>query len=113
MAHDGFAATPKPPYYAVIFTSRRKEGDSGYLAMFEKMLDLAVQQPGYLGREAARDASGFGIHLIYYQNEASIVAWKNNAQHLVAQKLGQERWYTHYEMRVAKVEHAYGGPEGR
>ena len=28
-------------------------------------------------------------------------------------KLGIERWYEHYELRVAKVERAYSGPEGR
>ena len=106
----GFANTPEPPYYAVIFSSRRKEGDNGYQAMFEAMLNLAVEQPGFLGREAARDSNGFGVHVIYYKDEASILAWKNHAQHLVAQRLGRERWYSHYELRVAKVERAYSGP---
>ena len=29
------------------------------------------------------------------------------------EKLGKERWYSHYELRVARVERAYDGPEGR
>ena len=113
MIHPGFAATPEPPYYAVIFTSKRTDTEQGYPAMFEAMLKLAVEQPGYLGREAARDASGFGVHVIYYKDEASILAWRNNTQHRGAQQLGRERWYSHYEMRVAKVERSYAGPEGR
>ena len=113
MSYTGFATTPEPPYYAVIFTSRRTEGDNGYDAMMDVIANLSVEQPGYLGRESARTADGFGITVIYYKDEASIVAWKANAKHLAAQKIGKQRWYSHYEMRVAKVERAYSGPEGR
>ena len=42
-----------------------------------------------------------------------IRAWKQNSEHLVAQRRGNEQWYAHYELRVAKVERAYSGPEGR
>ena len=30
---EGFAKTPEPPYYAVIFTSQRKPADEGYAAI--------------------------------------------------------------------------------
>ena len=109
---DGFAKTPEPPYYAVIFTSKRTEGDHGYEAMAQAMFDLALTQPGCLGAESARE-NGLGITVAYFTDEASIVNWKANARHLVAQRLGKERWYSHYELRVAKVERDYSGPEGR
>ncbi|MBT2130405.1 antibiotic biosynthesis monooxygenase family protein [Aliiroseovarius lamellibrachiae] len=54
-----------------------------------------------------------GITVSYWKDEASIAAWKAQAKHLVAQKMGIEQWYAHYELRVAKVERAYSGPEGR
>ena len=106
----GFAKTPEPPYYAVIFTSQRTEGDHGYEAMAQAMFDLALKQPGCLGAESARDTGGLGITVAYFTDEAAISAWKQNAEHLVAQRLGKERWYSHYELRIAKVERAYGGP---
>jgi heme-degrading monooxygenase HmoA len=109
----GFATTPEPPYYAVIFTSKRTDGDHGYNAMMDVIVPLSTAQAGYLGRESARLDNGFGITVIYYKDEASILAWKNQEKHLVAQKLGKQRWYEHYEMRVCKVERAYSGPEGR
>jgi heme-degrading monooxygenase HmoA len=109
----GFAKTPAPPYYAVIFTSKRTEGDNGYNAMMDVMAPLSAEQPGYLGRESARTADGFGVTVIYYKDEAAILAWKNDKKHLVAQEIGRQRWYEHYEMRVCKVERAYAGPEGR
>jgi heme-degrading monooxygenase HmoA len=109
----GFAKTPEPPYYAVIFTSKRTPGDHGYAAMADAMTELALKQPGNLGAESARGADGLGITVSYWQDEASIKAWKAVASHLAAQKLGKERWYDHYELRVAKVERCYSGPEGR
>jgi heme-degrading monooxygenase HmoA len=100
------AKTPEPPYYAVIFTSLRTEGDNGYGAMAALMEELAAKQPGYLGIESAR--SGLGITVSYWADEAAIAAWKANVQHAAAQKLGQERWYANYHLRIAKVERAYG-----
>jgi heme-degrading monooxygenase HmoA len=110
---EGFAGTPVPPYYAVIFTSQRTEDDNGYDAMAGAMFELALTQPGCLGAESARGPSGLGITVAYFTDEASIQAWKQNSRHLVAQRLGKERWYSRYELRVAKVERAYSGPEGR
>jgi heme-degrading monooxygenase HmoA len=108
-----FATLPAPPYYIVAFSSLRHEGDEGYAAMADAMGALAAQQPGYLGAESVRGADGFGITNSYWANEASLIAWKEVAKHLLAQKLGKQRWYRHYALRIAKVERAYSGPEGR
>jgi len=109
----GFAQTPDPPYYAVIFTSQRTDDDQGYDAMAAAMFELAARQPGCLGAESARGPNGLGLTVAYFTDEAAILAWKQNSQHLVAQRLGKERWYSHYELRVAKVERAYSGPAER
>ena len=101
-----FADTPQPPYTAVIFTSVRTEGDNGYGAMAEAMNELAAQQPGYLGMEAARD--GLGITVAYFRDEASARAWKNVADHREAQRLGREQWYAGYRLRIATVTRDYG-----
>ena len=107
----GLARTPEPPYYAVIFTSQRSTADAaGYAAMAERMATLAAQQPGYLGAESARDAHGLGITVSYWRSEADIAAWKAQAEHLEAQRLGHERWYAGFELRVARVERAYSMP---
>ncbi|MBP7451946.1 MAG: antibiotic biosynthesis monooxygenase [Ottowia sp.] len=107
-----FAPTPEPPYYAVIFTSTRTPGDAGYDAMATRMAELAAQQPGYLGAESVRNAAGEGITVSYWRDEASIVAWKRQTEHLAAQHLGMTQWYAHYQLRVARVERAYGRPAG-
>lgn len=108
-----FANTPPTPYYAVIFTSLLSENDEGYEAMGNSISELALKQPGCLGAESVRDSERLGITVSYWKDEASISAWKQLAKHLVAQRLGIERWYSHYHLRVAKVERDYTGPDGR
>ncbi|MGC5325963.1 antibiotic biosynthesis monooxygenase family protein [Brevibacillus sp. SYSU BS000544] len=99
-----FANTPNPPYYAVIFSSVRSEGDNGYSEMGDRMVELAKQQPGFLGVESVRDASGFGITVSYWESEEAIKAWKDNAEHRVAQAKGKAEWYQNFITRVCKVE---------
>ena len=104
------ARTPEPPYYAVIFTSLRTAVDDGYGAMADRMLELASQQPGFLGVESTRGTNGLGITVSYWSTLESIAAWKANAEHRVAQNTGHRKWYEHFETRIARVERAYTGP---
>lgn len=103
-----FANTPKPPYFAVIFTSLRKPGDGGYSVMAERMLELAAQQPGYLGVESVRDANGVGITVSYWSSLDAIRDWKVVSEHRAAQELGRSQWYEAYRVRVCRVEQEYG-----
>jgi heme-degrading monooxygenase HmoA len=76
MNPNSIAKTPEPPYYAVIFTSLRTEGDRGYGHMAERMFELAAQQPGFLGVESAHTADGLGITVSYWASEEAIAAWR-------------------------------------
>jgi heme-degrading monooxygenase HmoA len=108
MSMPAFARTPEPPYYAVIFLSQRASGDKGYGEMAEKMMALASRQPGFLGAESVRGADGFGITVSYWASAEAIADWKADIEHAAAQAMGKDVWYEHYEIRVAKVERAYG-----
>ncbi len=100
------ANTPDPPYYAVIFTSLKTDAEEGYITMSDRMVELAMQQPGYLGHESARD--GIGITVSYWQSLDSIKQWKLNTEHLFAQQQGRQQWYSHYKTRICLVERDYG-----
>jgi len=102
------ARTPEPPYYAVIFTSRRTAGDRGYGEMAARMVALAAQQPGFLGVESTRDANGLGITVSYWESLESIRAWKAVDEHLAAQQAGRQTWYGEFQVRIARVERACG-----
>ncbi|TAI47752.1 antibiotic biosynthesis monooxygenase family protein [Flagellimonas allohymeniacidonis] len=93
------------PYYAVIFTNTRTQGDHGYGEMAKEMEELARQQPGYLGFESARDE--LGISISYWESLEAISQWKANLDHSFAQKRGIEQWYSWYKVRVCLVEREY------
>jgi len=99
------AKTPEPPYYAVIFTSERTEGDNGYSEMADRMVQLAQKQEGFLGLESARKE--IGISVSYWKDLESIRKWKQNADHLEAQQKGKSSWYKSYKTRIAKIERDY------
>jgi heme-degrading monooxygenase HmoA len=99
------AKTPSPAYYAVIFTSRLRDGVEGYAAMSARMKELAARQPGYLGLESARGE--VGITVSYWKDLQSIKAWKAHLEHLQAQAAGREKWYSTFKVRIARVERDY------
>jgi len=100
------ANTPKPPYYAVIFSSIKNNNDEGYNIMAKKMDELARLQVGFLGIESAREE--IGVTVSYWENVEAIQQWKNNVSHIEAQLKGKTDWYNTYKVRIAKVEREYG-----
>lgn len=99
------AKTPDPPYTAVVFSSIRTPVESGYAETAAQMEELAARQPGYLGIESARSA--LGITVSYWSTHAAAKAWKQVAEHRLAQQRGRE-WYRAYRVRIATVEREYG-----
>jgi heme-degrading monooxygenase HmoA len=99
------AKTPPAPYYAVIFTSVKVKNAEGYGEMAEKMYNLAHEQEGFLGVESARNE--VGITVSYWSSLEAIKKWKEDVDHLEAQQLGKEKWYTGYKTRICRVERDY------
>ncbi|MEJ2402946.1 MAG: antibiotic biosynthesis monooxygenase [Candidatus Thiodiazotropha sp.] len=98
---------PDAPYYAVIFSSRRTPVDAGYAEVAQEILELARQQPGFLGFESARDATGQGISISYWASPEAIAAWKEHVTHRRAQARARD-WYKVFHVRVCRVEREYG-----
>lgn len=107
MSTTDFARTPEPPYYAVVFTSRRETDDGrDYGVTAERMLELVAAQPGFLGVESVRDATGLGITVSYWSSREAIRAWRDVLEHRAAQARGRDDWYAGFELRICKVESA-------
>ena len=106
------ARTPAPPYTAVVFTSVRIDDDRDDAASYDEtaaeMVALAGAQPGFLGVESARDPdTRLGITVSYWRTAGDARRWKGVAEHLAAQRLGRDRWYERYTVRIATVEREY------
>jgi len=100
------AKTPSPPYYAVIFSSTRTEGDNAYSEMADKMIELASKVDGFLGVESVRE--DLGITVSYWRDLEAIKKWKDNPEHKIAMEKGKSEWYESFKVRVAMVERDYG-----
>lgn len=103
------AQTPAPPYWAVIFTAvfSGKDG-ANYEPMGKRMVELAHQQPGFLGYETAQAEGNAEITICYWETEDQLRAWKQNTEHREAQRMGRETWYSSYHIRIVHVTRAYG-----
>jgi len=97
------------PYVAVIFTSTLAfEHQEEYSQWAERMIDLAKTQPGFISIVSARDSeTRFGISVSYFKDEESVKKWKAVHEHQEAQKLGKEKFYSEYSVKVAKVYREY------
>lgn len=93
---------PTPPYYAVIFTSTRTDVDDGYARTAGRMLELARSLPGFLGVDSARE--DIGITVSYWESPEAVRAWRDHPEHAEAQRLGREKWYASYSLRVCRVD---------
>ena len=104
--------TPRPPYYAVVFTSINAEVDhTEHTAMYQRMVEVAQRYEGYLGIEPARNPDGTGVAAVYWKDHDLILAFARDPEHLIAKKKGREIRYSHYFIRICKVERDYGRPE--
>lgn len=98
-------------YYVVIFTSKRTSLEEGYNEASKQMELLAKKQPGFLGLESARE--DIGITISYWDSLEAIAKWKQNSEHLIAQKKGKEKWYSKYHVRICQVEREYTFPNNK
>jgi heme-degrading monooxygenase HmoA len=79
--------------------------DNSYGETADRMVELAAEQPGFLGVESARE--GLGITVSYWESLEAIRHWKMNTEHLLAQRMGREQWYSAFKLRVCRVERDY------
>jgi len=98
---------PAPPYYAVIFSSIRTDNNDGYDQWNDRLFELVTKMDGYLGHESFRDENKHGVTISYWRNLESLSKWRNESLHMQAQELGRLKWYSHYRIRVCKVERDY------
>ena len=92
--------------FVVIFRAQVRQFDADYSAMAAQMRELALTQFGCLDFTAVTEGEQ-EIALSYWPDEASIRAWKRHADHLMAQKLGRERWYAAYSVEIGEITRSY------
>jgi heme-degrading monooxygenase HmoA len=100
------AATPTPPYYAVIAPAVLADDLSGYPAMAKRLLEVAQEIDGFIGIETSSQGN-FIIAVSYWHSLEAIERWRQHPAHQEAKRNGKARWFQQYTTRIARVEQAY------
>jgi heme-degrading monooxygenase HmoA len=87
----------------VLFRSKLVNAPDGYDGMAQEMDDLARTMPGFIDAKAYNAADGERLTIVWWENEETLKAWRENPRHRTAQRLGRERWYEYYKIEVAEV----------
>ena len=95
--------------FAVIFKAEMNEIDGDYLEIASRMRELAIHQYGCKEFSSVTEGDR-EISISYWESEEQIMAWKQNIEHLEAQRLGRERWYKSYSVEVVQVIRHYDNP---
>lgn len=92
--------------YAVIFRAEINKLDSRYSEVASQMQELAIKEYGCTEFiSATEDAQEIAIS--YWQDLEQIKQWKQDSEHLVAQKLGRSIWYKSYKVQILEILREY------
>lgn len=92
--------------FAVIFKAEINTLDSAYTETVSRMRELATDRYGCRDFVSVSEGS-HEITISYWESEAQIVAWRQDAEHLLAQEKGRSRWYKSYVVEVVRIEREY------
>lgn len=87
-----------------VFRNRlRPEATEAYAELAPKMVELAKQQPGFLSMKTFTAADGERVTIAEFESDESIVAWRKNAEHKIAQGRGRTEFYSEYSTQTCEV----------
>ncbi len=98
--------------FAVIFRAEIARFDAEYAELAARMRDMAIQDYGCQEFTSCTEGR-HEIAISYWDNEDQIKQWKQNAEHLVAQGKGREKWYESYSVEVVEIVRSYGSGNSR
>lgn len=92
--------------YAVIFKAKIAQLDAEYGVMAARMRELAQTRYGCVEFVSVTEGDQ-EISISYWESDAQIAAWKQDSEHLLAQKAGRLRWYKSYSVQVVELKRQY------
>ena len=92
--------------FAVIFRAKPGIQDESYIQTVNRMRELAFEKYGCLDFIAVTEGDQ-EVAISYWKDEESIVNWKKDSEHALAQELGRSKWYESYLVQVVEVKREY------
>ena len=66
------------------------------------MEKLARTMPGYISHKGFFADDGERVTIVEFEHEEGLHAWRTNPEHIEAQKLARQKYYTAYHFRFAR-----------
>ncbi len=93
----------------VLFRSKlTAHASDDYKAMADEMLARARTMSGFIDFKTFGADDGERLSVIRWESQDSMRAWTDDMRHVVAQRLGREKWYEYFRVEVAEVVRSYG-----
>ena len=88
-----------------VFRSRLRPGvRDEYAAWVERMNELARTMPGYISHKGFFADDGERVTIVEFEHEEGLRAWRTNREHIAAQKLAREKYYTEYSVQICTLD---------
>jgi len=88
-----------------VFRSRLKPGvGHDYAAAVDRMNALARTMPGYVSHKTFHADDGERCTIVEFAHADGLRAWRTNLEHIAAQKLAREKYYTEYSVQVCALD---------
>jgi len=93
----------------VLFRSKltTAAGDD-YATMAGEMLARARTLPGFIDFKSFVADDGEHVAVIRWESQETLRGWTDDLRHVVAQRMGREKWYEYFRVEVAEVVRSYG-----
>jgi heme-degrading monooxygenase HmoA len=90
-----------------VFRSRLVPGlQDEYVALVERMREIAVTIPGYISHKGFWSDDGERVTIVEFEHEEGQRAWRMHPEHVKAQREGRLKYYSEYDIKVCEVKHA-------
>jgi heme-degrading monooxygenase HmoA len=87
-----------------VFRSRLLPGvRDDYLALVDRMNELAKTMPGYISHKGFFADDGERVTVVEFESEEGMRAWRMNPEHRAAQKKGRESYYAEYSVQICQL----------
>ena len=87
-----------------VFRSRLMPGlQDEYVALVERMRQIAVTIPGYISHKGFWAEDGERVTIVEFEHEEGQRTWRMHPEHVEAQRQGRLKYYEMYDIKVCNV----------
>jgi len=87
-----------------VFRSRLMPGlKDEYIALVERMTELAASMPGYISHKGYTAEDGERCTIVEFESEDAQRGWRMHPEHREAQKKGRDIYYETYSLQICEL----------